>query len=368
MCIAKINGYFSNFMRMSYDKIDSFLIVPNQQSTNEALFYNLSKATHHNSECFVIIPYQNPQVNAINPTFFKVSNKKNIQLVANPIETSNIRLTAKTSKQDYLNKIIELKKQIAYGNIYEINFCIEFYAEDVLINPIDVFVKLQKTSKAPYAALVKLTDEYIICASPELFLKKEGNIISTKPIKGTIRRGKNLEEDAALKHGLQTSLKEQTENVMAVDVARNDLSKFAERGSVKVNKLYNIETFETVHQMVSTVSCTIHDKINFSEILQATFPMASMTGAPKLKAMTLIDKLENFNRKYYSGAMGLIENTGNFTLSVIIRSIFWNQNTKRISVAVGGAITYLSDPEKEYEECLLKAQTMLHALNATIHV
>lgn len=351
-------------MRMTFDTFDSYLIVP--QTANNALFYELSEVTHPNSECFIIVPYQNPQVKNINPRFFKVYNKKSIQLVSEFNELLSIRLIARTSKQDYLNKINELKKQIAFGNIYEINFCMEFYADDVSINPLDVFINLQQTAKAPYAALVKLKNEFIICASPELFLKKVGNIISTKPIKGTIRRGKNKEEDEKFKYTLQTSLKEQTENVMAVDVARNDLSRFAELGSVKVNKLYNIETFETVHQMVSTVSCTVNDTITFNEVLQATFPMASMTGAPKLRAMKLIDELENFNRKYYSGAMGLIDDKGNFNLAVIIRSVFWNQNSKRISLAVGGAITHLSDPEKEYEECLLKAKTMLHALNATI--
>jgi para-aminobenzoate synthetase component I len=121
-----------------------------------------------------------------------------------------------------------------------------------------------------------------------------------------------------------------------------------------------------VHQMVSTVRCEINENISFEDLVNATFPMASMTGAPKLSAMLLIDKFENFKRKSYSGTMGLIDDNGDFELSVIIRSIFYNQKTKRLSIAVGGAITHLSDPEKEYDECILKAQTMLKALNAEI--
>ena len=239
-------------------------------------------------------------------------------------------------------------------------------SEQINISPLNIFFKLNELTKAPYTALVKLNNDFIISASPELFLKKVGNKLSSKPIKGTIKRGITENEDDQLKNYLYNSIKERTENVMAVDVARNDLSIIAQRGSVNVNKLYNIESFETVHQMVSTVSCLIKPEISFHEIIDATFPMASMTGAPKLSAMTLIDEFENFERNYYSGAMGIIDSEGNYTLSVIIRSIFYNIKTQKLSIAVGGAITYLSDPEKEYEECLLKANALLKVLDAKI--
>ena len=153
---------------------------------------------------------------------------------------------------------------------------------------------------------------------------------------------------------------------MAVDVARNDLSQVAKKGTVKVNKLYNIETFETVHQMVSTVSCELKENTSFEKIMDATFPMASMTGAPKLRAMQLIDEFEDFDRNFYSGAMGVIDENEDFTLAVNIRCIFYNQKTKRLSIAVGSAITHLCEPEKEYDECLLKANALLKALNARI--
>jgi para-aminobenzoate synthetase component 1 len=199
-----------------------------------------------------------------------------------------------------------------------------------------------------------------------LFLKRNGSRLITKPIKGTARRGKGREEDERLKEELHNSIKERTENVMAVDVARNDLSVIASRGSVNVNRLYNIETFETVHQMVSTVSCELKDAVGFDDIIGATFPMASMTGAPKASAMKFIDELEDFERKNYSGAMGFIDGSGDFELSVNIRSIFYNRETKSLSIAVGGAITHLSDPQREYDECLLKASALLKALNGKI--
>jgi para-aminobenzoate synthetase component 1 len=277
-----------------------------------------------------------------------------------------IVLQSKTSKENYIKNLIALKQHIQQGNIYEINYCIKFFAENIEIDPITIFTKLNQISKAPYACLVKLHDDFIISASPELFLKKEGNLLYTKPIKGTSKRGKTLEEDELLKTNLFNNLKERTENVMAVDVARNDLSQVAKKGTVKVNKLYNIETFETVHQMVSTVSCELKENTSFEKIMGVTFPMASMTGAPKLRAMQLIDEFEGFDRNFYSGAMGVIDENEDFTLAVNIRCIFYNQKTKRLSIAVGSAITHLCEPQKEYDECLLKANALLQALNATI--
>jgi len=316
---------------------------------------------------FCIIPYQNPSLAKPAAQFYKTRTEKIIQYEASALkENAPLRLKCALSKQDYISTIKELKKEIQNGNIYEINYCIEFFIENVQIDPLSVFLKLNDLTNAPYARLVKAGDDYIICASPELFLKKEGELLYTKPIKGTIKRGEDKSEDEHLKQLLYNSVKERTENVMAVDVARNDLSRIAKRGSVNVNKLYNIESYQTVHQMVSTVSCELMKDLSFENILEATFPMASMTGAPKIKAMRLIDETENFKRNYYSGAMGFIEPNGDFELAVTIRSIFYNERTKRLSIAVGSAITHLCDPGEEYNECLLKAGALLKALDAVI--
>jgi len=359
----------SNFTGMSFADLQNYFFLPDSATSSEGTLYELIESSGFDKNSFVLLPYQNPQTKKLEQKFYAVKSKTRSTLLEKELKDFHptpLQLKAQTNKTQYLEKIRRLKEHIQRGNIYEINYCIQFYAEDVFIDPIDIFNHLHQVAKAPYSSLLKLGDDYIICASPELFLKKEGNSLSTKPIKGTIRRGKDPVEDEFLKERLQNSLKERTENVMAVDVARNDLSHIAAKGTVQVNKLYNIETFETVHQMVSTVSCEIKEETSFDKIIESTFPMASMTGAPKLRAMTLIDEFENFERRNYSGAMGIIDENGDYTLSVIIRSIFYDQKTKSLSISVGGAITYLSDPENEYEECLLKAKALLKVLNARI--
>lgn len=274
----------------------------------------------------------------------------------------SLALQAITSKSDYIKNVTKLKQHIQNGDVYELNYCITFEARNISINPLDVYHKLNSISKAPYSALVKLEDKYIISASPELFLSKRGNTLFTKPIKGTIKRGTAPEEDEKLKSELYNSLKERTENVMIVDVARNDLSRIAQKGTVKVEKMFDIETYEQVHQMVSTVSCELKKNTSFMDIIRATFPMASMTGAPKIRAMELIDNFETYSRGPYSGCIGYIDEKGDFDLSVLIRSIFYNESEKYLSFSVGSAITAMCDPEKEYEECLLKAAALKKTL------
>jgi para-aminobenzoate synthetase component 1 len=349
-----------------FNKLDCFLVIPPNEIGEQAQLFELIDTPEHKKNSFLLLPYKNPQTKKIQQLFFDITKRSNIKLPEDSLPQKAILLRSNTTKEKYIKNLIALKKEIQQGNIYEINYCIEFFAENVEIDPIAVFNKLNQISKAPYACLVKLNDDFIISASPELFLKKEGNLLYTKPIKGTAKRGQTVEEDELLKTNLFNNLKERTENVMAVDVARNDLSQVAKKGTVKVNKLYNIETFETVHQMVSTVSCELKENTTFEKIIDATFPMASMTGAPKLRAMQLIDAFEDFDRNFYSGAMGVIDENEDFALAVNIRSIFYNQKTKRLSIAVGSAITHLCEPEKEYDECLLKADALLKALNARI--
>lgn len=349
-----------------FNNLNCFFLRKNDKKDYLFDVFDLVKINELELNSFVLIPYQNPQSKKPQPIFYKITSKKQAEIPYIVKEQGAIVLKPGTSKEKYIENLIALKEHIQQGNIYEINYCIEFSAEEVKIDPIYVFLKLSELSKAPYSSLVKLNDEFIISASPELFLKKEGNTLYTKPIKGTARRGKIKEEDEILKNTLYNNLKERTENVMAVDVARNDLSQIAKKGSVHVNKLYNIETFETVHQMVSTVSCELKENTTFEKIIEASFPMASMTGAPKLQAMQLIDEFEDFERKNYSGAMGVIDEKEDFTLAVNIRSIFYNQKTKHLSIAVGSAVTYLCEPEKEYDECLLKAKALLKALGADI--
>ena len=285
-----------------------------------------------------------------------------VNIISNQRIQQPIHIEATISKEEYVKKVNSIKQHIQLGDIYEINYCISFEAKSVSIDPLLIYQKLNTISNAPYSAFAKFDKYYIISSSPELFLTKKNNTLITKPIKGTSKRGKSEEEDMIIKKELQSNLKERTENVMIVDVARNDFSRIAKKGTVIVDKLFDIESYQQVHQMVSTVSCELKSNTSFDDIINATFPMASMTGAPKIRAMELIDEFELYNRGPYSGALGYIDQNRNFDLSVLIRSIFYDSEKNYLSFSVGSAITSMCNPEDEYEECLLKAKAMIHSL------
>jgi para-aminobenzoate synthetase component 1 len=279
-----------------------------------------------------------------------------------PVLKSTIEIKSTTDKKQYVNKVHSLQKHIQKGDIYEINFCQHFYADHVLIDPLSTFHDLNKQSPNPHACFLKINKKYLMCASPERFLKKEGEKIYAQPIKGTSPRYLDHQKDEASKQTLQNSNKERSENIMIVDLVRNDLAKIALKETVHVNELCEIYSFPNVHQMISTISCTLKKEIQFKDIFHATFPMGSMTGAPKVKAMQLIDEYESTSRNLFSGTVGYIDPEGNFDFNVVIRSILYNQESKHLSYWVGSAITALSNPESEYEECLLKAKTIRSVL------
>ncbi len=267
-------------------------------------------------------------------------------------------------KKTYIEQVEKLKKHIQIGNIYEINFCQEFIAKNVEINyPLDAYFKLNIITQAPFSSFFHAGDYTVFCGSPERFLKREGTNLLSEPIKGTAKRGKTAEEDEKLKNDLHSDPKERAENIMIVDLVRNDLSKIASKNSVTVNELCKIYSFETVHQMISSISCEIDEHTPFIDIIKATFPMGSMTGVPKIRAMELIEEHESFKRGLYSGSIGYIKPNGDFDFNVVIRSILYNKIKKILSCSVGGAITDLSSPEKEYEECLTKVQRILDGMN-----
>jgi para-aminobenzoate synthetase component 1 len=278
-------------------------------------------------------------------------------------KSNTVELKQRDTKAKYLEKIGVIKKHIQRGDIYEVNYCQEFFSEQVMLNPQQVFMELNLNAKAPFSSFLKLNDLNIMCASPERFIKKSGNKIISQPIKGTRKRGRDLAEDKALIKELIESEKEISENVMIVDLVRNDLSITASKESVKVEELCGIYTFKKVHQMISTISSNVDDKTHFSQILKSVFPMGSMTGVPKLRAMELIEQFEEFKRGIFSGAIGYITPKGDFDFNVVIRTILYNACTKYLSVAVGGAITIKSDANEEYEECLVKVRPIFEVLN-----
>ncbi|PRY15718.1 para-aminobenzoate synthetase component 1 [Pontibacter ummariensis] len=280
-----------------------------------------------------------------------------------PASPKKVQIRQRVSKEKYLHDVAQMRKRIREGDVYELNYCIEFYADNVQVAPLPLYLALHQASPTPFSGYFKLHDKYLLCASPERFLKKEGNKLISQPIKGTIRRGVTPEEDERLRQQLRHDEKELAENMMIVDLVRNDLSRSCAIGTVQVEEMFGIYGFRQVWQMISTISGKLRPEMDLVDALQGAFPMGSMTGAPKISAMQLIEELESTKRGLYSGTIGYIKPNGDCDFNVVIRSIQYNASEGYLSFMVGSAITYDADPEKEYEECLLKAQAMLKVLN-----
>lgn len=276
---------------------------------------------------------------------------------------SSINIKQRISKENYLSKVSKMLEHIHRGDIYEANFCMEFYAENAEIEPLEIYQKLNAISEPPFAVYFKNNFQYLLSASPERYLRKEGLKVISQPIKGTARRSFDLEQDEQLKSDLVQNEKERSENIMIVDLVRNDLSHTATKGSVQVEELCQIYTFKQVHQMISTIVSEVENTTSPIEILRTTFPMGSMTGAPKISAMQIIEALEETKRGLYSGAVGYFTPNGDFDFNVVIRSILYNAQNQYLSFSVGSAVTSQAIPENEYEECLLKAKAMFEVLS-----
>jgi para-aminobenzoate synthetase component 1 len=269
----------------------------------------------------------------------------------------------RTPKAAYFEHFEQLKSALQRGDIYEVNYCQEFAAQNCdIINPVGLFGRLYAETKAPHAAYIQTAEHLVLCASPERFLQKTGAVLRSEPIKGTAPRSKDPIEDRRLATELQNNPKERAENIMIVDLVRNDLSQIANKNSVGVEELCQIYSFETVHQMISKISCTLDASVRFVDILKACFPMGSMTGAPKIAALQQIEKHEDFKRGLYSGSIGLIEPNGDFDLNVVIRSLLYNRKNQYLSCSVGSALTIGANAADEYQECLLKAEKLIHGL------
>ncbi len=324
---------------------DLFLFQPEVVITLVGNFLNIQSLTKQPSSIF-------QEILLTETTFTNEENK------------TEIKVKPKIKKEEYIEIISKLKNHLQMGDCYEINFCQEFFSENTTLNPLNVYTKLNKISPTPFGAYYKLNDKYLLCASPERFIKKNGENVISQPIKGTAKRDLlDFNNDEKLKNELLKSQKERSENVMIVDLVRNDLSKIANKGSVKVEEFLGLHTYPQVHQMESTISANINSKTNLAYVLQALFPMGSMTGAPKFKVMQLIEQYEQTKRGIYSGSLGYITPQNDFDFNVVIRSIMYNQTTKYANYLVGSAITHYSNAIDEYEECLLKAKAMELALN-----
>jgi para-aminobenzoate synthetase component 1 len=280
------------------------------------------------------------------------------------VETEEIiTIQQRISRENYLEKVSKILEHIHQGDIYEVNFCMEFFAENATIDPLGKFVKLNEISEPPFAIYFKNNKHFLLSASPERYLRKEGEVLISQPIKGTTKRFLDTIEDEKSRNQLASDPKERAENIMITDLVRNDLSRTAQKGSVEVAELCAIYSFMQVHQMISTVTSKLDSQYSAVEAIKTTFPMGSMTGAPKISALKIIEELEETKRGLYSGAVGYFTPNCDFDFNVVIRSILYNEEKKYVSFSVGSAITSQSIPEKEYEECLLKAKAMLEVLS-----
>jgi para-aminobenzoate synthetase component 1 len=272
------------------------------------------------------------------------------------------RWTPQISKEKYIEAVKTIQSQIIEGETYEMNFCQAFSGEFESWDPVAAYFRLNEISPMPFSAIFKADEKWIVSASPERFIKKNGPELIAQPIKGTTRRGTTPEEDFENKNKLANSEKEKAENLMITDLMRNDLSKVSKTGTVNVDELFGIYPLPRVFQMISTISSELKPEVTFEEIINATFPMGSMTGAPKIRTMELIDEIESFKREWFSGALGWIDEEGDFDFSVVIRSIIADLNAKKLYFGVGSAVTFDADPEQEFEECQLKAQAIFEIL------
>ena len=278
----------------------------------------------------------------------------------------DIQIHARMNKREYLDRVNQLKKHIKRGDLYEANFCQEFYTEVSSLPLAQTYQKLNEISLAPFSVFMKMQNQVLISASPERFVQKKGRNVISQPIKGTSKRSKDIQEDKILIEKLEINQKERAENIMIVDLVRNDLSRIAEKGSVQVKELCKVYSFKQVHQMISTVEAHAKPCISSENIIKDLFPMGSMTGAPKKSALELIEKLEISKRGLYSGAVGYITKLGDFDFNVVIRSILYNSQSNYLSYSVGSAITDGAQAEQEYEECLVKAKAMKDVLTGIV--
>lgn len=267
----------------------------------------------------------------------------------------DISLKSLISATDYINAVHQAQKAIYEGDIYEVNLSHQLHAE-FSGSPLDLFEYMFERGPVPYAAYLQTGNFQVCCASPERFLRKSGRILTSDPIKGTRARGESPEADIKIVEELRSSEKDRAENLMIVDLVRHDMSQIAVPGSVKVPDLFEIQTFGTVHQMVSRVESELQSDVSPEAALAACFPMGSMTGAPKIRAMEYIENLETYKRGLYSGAIGFFDPEGDFNFNVVIRSAIIKG--QELWYSAGGAITSDSDPQKEWEETLVKIRAL----------
>ena len=293
----------------------------------------------------------------INRSFLEATALVNIinayELPKEPF-SKKIELFSNMNKEAYLERVRHIQNLIRHGEVYEVNLCRELASYEVRINPLTTFLRINDALRSPFSAYVKHEGLHILSFSPERYLRKQGDEVISQPIKGTAPIGKTPEENEKIREALASNRKERAENVMIVDLVRNDLAKTAIPGTVRVENLFEVQSFQTINQMVSTVRAKVDPSFSSIDVIRNSFPMGSMTGAPKYRAMQVIDEVEMSRRGIFSGTIGYFSPDGDFDFNVVIRSVLYQEKERYLSFTSGGAITYDSDPEAEFEETLLK--------------
>lgn len=348
-------GFFSYDLKNEIEQMET--LFPNRLDFPDAYFFIPRTVIHfHYGKIEIEAPHPEEIFKEIQQTI----------LHKEEFTTPNIVFQARLSKDKYFDAFDNMMQHIRRGDIYEVNLCQEFFAEQAEIEPLKLYNQLNSISPTPFSTFFKQDDKFILSASPERFMAKRGTSLLSQPIKGTARRGDTEEEDSAIIDKLRNNPKEIAENVMIVDLVRNDMTRSALPGTVAATRKLEVHTFKQVHQLISTITCTQHPQISDIQVLKNAFPPGSMTGAPKISAMQLCDRYENSRRGIYAGTVGYFAPNGDFDFNVIIRSLLYNSSRKYLSFHTGGALTIDADPETEYQECLLKASALLKTLGAQI--
>lgn len=343
-------GFFSYDLKNEIEKLET--PFPNRLGFPEAHFF-IPKTTIQFKENQV-------EIDAFDPQFI-FDSIQNTVLSESP-SLPKVEVQNRLSKSAYFEAFDKMLNHIKRGDIYEVNLTQEFFAENVDIEPLVLYTKLNKVSPTPFSTFFRMNDKYILSASPERFMAKRGEMLFSQPIKGTAPRGKDKAEDEGNIYRLRNNPKEIAENVMIVDLVRNDMTRSAQPGTVNANRKLEVHTFKQVHQLISTVTCLQDPNVSDIEVIKNAFPPGSMTGAPKISAMQLCDQYENSRRGIYAGSVGYFAPNGDFDFNVIIRTLLYNSTNQYLSFHTGGALTIDADSEKEYQECLLKASGILKAL------
>ena len=361
-----IAGYFSYDLvrEIEYLPTTKPLLIP---SYHLGLYNQIFAFDHINKKCYAYVcnvkEYNLDLEKQFSDLMALYTKAKNISAVAENVTLPKLNLVSNLTQDKYIESVQKTIEYIRNGDIFEVNLSQCFSAKiDTNYPIIKLYHKLRKINPAPFACYLNFGDLKILSTSPERFLSISSNRqIEACPIKGTIKRSQDPQQDANLAAELFHSEKNQAENIMIVDLMRSDLSKICIPNSVNVQSLCKIETFTNVHHLVSRITGTLNPQIHSLDIINAAFPGGSITGAPKIRSMQIIDELEPITRGIYCGSIGYFGFNGSADLSISIRTLVITNNV--LSYNVGGAITLDSDPEEEYQESLLKGQKLYEALN-----